>query len=283
VVSIKPFAFVLMPFDDRFSDIYKLGIQAAATECGVVAERVDEQKFSEPILERIYRQIGNADFIIADMTGRNPNVFYEVGYAHALGKLCTLLTQEVDDIPFDLKHHRHIVYGGSIQTLKQHLTAELNWLKTELERRNTSAFTIELTSAAGELEKDAWRADAKIELRFDIHNRTQRRSPEIEAIYLYTTDKWRFTLDGVDCPHSPVEGKKNSRRHFIKSPVPRLSPGAWAQVRVNGVKTVWYKWEKQELREKYTLSGALKLELSTSEGNFQLETNPTIEVEEFPF
>src|SRR5258708_2500526 len=101
-----------MPFDDRFSDIYKLGIQATAAECGVVAERVDEQKFSEPILERIYRQIANADFIIADMTGRNPNVFYEVGYAHALGKLCTLLTQDVNDIPFDLKHHRHIVYGS---------------------------------------------------------------------------------------------------------------------------------------------------------------------------
>jgi len=283
VVAIKPFAFVLMPFDAQFSDIYKLGIQAAAAECGVVAERVDEQKFSEPILERIYRQIGNADFIIADMTGRNPNVFYEVGYAHALGKFCTLLTQDVDDIPFDLKHHRHIVYGRSIQMLKKQLVDELVWLKAEQERQNTSAFTIELTSASGELDKNTWRADAKIELRFDIHNKTQRRSPEIEAIYLYTTDQWQFTQDGVDCGHSMVEGKANIRRHFIKSPVPRLSPGAWAQVRVNGVKSVWNKWNGQELKEKYTLSGALKLELSTSEGNFQLEVNPTIKVEEFPF
>ena len=101
----KPFAFVLMPFDDAFDDIYKLGIQATATECGVVAERVDEQTFSETILERIYRQIENADFIIADMTRRNPNVFYEVGYAHARGKLCTLLTQSVDDIPFRSEEH----------------------------------------------------------------------------------------------------------------------------------------------------------------------------------
>lgn len=69
-MAAKPFAFVLMPFEDSFADIYKLGIQAAATECGVVAERVDEQTFSETILERIYRQIDTADFVIADMTGR---------------------------------------------------------------------------------------------------------------------------------------------------------------------------------------------------------------------
>ena len=49
----------------------------------IKAERVDEQIYKEGILERIYRQIESADIIIADMSGQNPNVFYEVGYAHA--------------------------------------------------------------------------------------------------------------------------------------------------------------------------------------------------------
>ena len=54
------------------------------------------------------------------MTGRlDPNVFYEVGYAHALGKITLLLTQAVSDIPFDLKHRQHIVYGGKIDILKE--------------------------------------------------------------------------------------------------------------------------------------------------------------------
>jgi nucleoside 2-deoxyribosyltransferase len=92
------FAFVLMPFDAAFDDIYKLGIKETAEKLGIRAERVDEQIFhKENILERIYSQIDAADFIIADLTDRNPNVFYETGYAHAKGKLCLLLTSKADD------------------------------------------------------------------------------------------------------------------------------------------------------------------------------------------
>ena len=96
----KPFVFVLMPFDSTFDDIYKFGIKGAADDIGAYAERVDEQNFTEGILDRIFNQISKADVIVADMTGKNPNVFYEVGYAHALGKITLLLTQNTDDIPF---------------------------------------------------------------------------------------------------------------------------------------------------------------------------------------
>ena len=96
----KPFVFVLMPFDSSFDDIYNLGISAACKEAGAYCERVDEQVFEERILERIYNQIATAHIIIADMTGRNPNVFYETGYAHALGQRTILLTKKAEDIPF---------------------------------------------------------------------------------------------------------------------------------------------------------------------------------------
>ena len=72
----KYFAFVLMPFDPSFDDIYKLGIKGAVSRFDdIFAERVDEQMYREGILDRIYRQIEVADIIIADMTGQNPNVF----------------------------------------------------------------------------------------------------------------------------------------------------------------------------------------------------------------
>ncbi|MBF0539640.1 MAG: hypothetical protein HQL03_15465 [Nitrospirae bacterium] len=67
--------------------------------------------------------------IIADMTGKNANVFYEVGYAHASGKEVILLTQKAEDIPVDLRNFNHIVYDGKLYILKE-----------ELEKRVTAFF-----------------------------------------------------------------------------------------------------------------------------------------------
>lgn len=280
---IKPFAFVLIPFTDEFNDIYRLGIKATADEQGVVAERVDEQNFSETILERIYRQIDAADFIIADMSGRNPNVFYEVGYAHAKGKLCTLLTKTADDIPFDLKHHRHLVYEGSIVTLKKLLTEELGWLKREHAQKKASVFDIQLKSSDGLLTKTDYSATAEVDLIFDIRNSSQRRSPEIEAIYFQTSDGWTFRSDGVDCPSTSVEGAQGALRHFVRAPVQRLSPDAWAQVKLSGRKRMWSKWAGEELKDKYRLAGAAQFEIATSEGIIRKQIDLDLSVEEFPF
>jgi hypothetical protein len=123
----KPFVFVLMPFSQDFIDIYEAGIKPACREVGAYCERVDEQIFVENILHRVYKQIAKADIIVAEMTGRNPNVFYETGYAHALNKTVILLTQNADDIPFDLKHYPHIVYGGKIAFLKSQLEPRIRW------------------------------------------------------------------------------------------------------------------------------------------------------------
>src|SRR5687768_2946466 len=128
--SPRPFCFVLMPFSSEFDDIYNLGIKDACKEAGTYCERVDEQIFNESILDRVFNQIAKADVVIADMTGKNPNVFYEVGYAHALGKTTILLTQRTEDIPFDLKHFPHIVYNSRITFLKEELKKRLAWFIT---------------------------------------------------------------------------------------------------------------------------------------------------------
>lgn len=124
---IKPFVFVLMPFEQKFDDIYKLGIKETCEKLNCYCERVDEQIFEENILERIYNQITKADIVIADLSEKNPNVFYETGYAHALGKKVILLTQNSNDIPFDLKHYPHIIYDGKIIKLQQELNKRVKW------------------------------------------------------------------------------------------------------------------------------------------------------------
>ena len=127
--SPKPFVFVLMPFAKEYNDIYQLGIKAACEEAGTYCERVDEQIFTERILDRIYNQIAKADIIVSDMSNRNPNVFYETGYAHALDKQVVHLTQKVEDIPFDLTHFPHIIYDTtSISVLKEEIKKRVTWL-----------------------------------------------------------------------------------------------------------------------------------------------------------
>lgn len=123
----KPYCFVLMPFKQEFDDVYEIGIKEACERAGAYCERVDKQIFSERILDRVYNQIAKADLIVADMSERNPNVFYEVGYAHALGKLTILLTQNEEDIPFDLKPFTHIVYEGKISFLRDELEKRVKY------------------------------------------------------------------------------------------------------------------------------------------------------------
>lgn len=219
----KIFAFVLMPFHEDFDDIYKLGIKETSSSLNIKAERVDEQIYQESILERIYLQIDAADIIIADMSGQNPNVFYEVGYAHAKEKLCILLTKQSSDIPFDLKHHRHIVYNGSISKLKKSLETELLWAKSQIENVRRSRVKVKLSNIYGNLEKTKYSAKGEIDFKIDLHNESNNTSSEIEAIYFYTTKGWSLKQDGKDCPHTESDIPDFHFRHFITPPTKKTA------------------------------------------------------------
>lgn len=279
----KLFAFVLMPFQTTFDDIYRLGIQAAAEKSGMIATRVDEQVFhNEGILERIYNQIEAADFIIADMTGKNPNVFYEVGYAHAKGKLCVLLTQRADDIPFDLRHHRHIVYGSSISSLKAKLTVDLVTLKAELSARENPV-SVALAKIYGDLTRTKFSATAEIQIYMDFHNRTASVSPNIEAIYFYTGKGGSYTQDGQECPQTSGDVEDYPLRHLIRPPVPRLARDGWAQVKLVGKKVLGYTWDGKELEDSYKLSGRALIRVVTVRDTYDYPLNLDVEVSEIPF
>lgn len=277
------FAFVLMPFESTFDDIYRLGIQAAAGELGMIASRVDEQVFhNEGILDRIRNQIEAADFIIADMTGKNPNVFYEVGYAHAKGKLCVLLTQRADDIPFDLQHHRHIVYGQSISSLKAKLVADLTVLKAELSAR-ANPVSVELAKINGDLIRTKFSATAEVQIYLDLRNRTASGSPNIEAMYFFTGSDWSYTQDGQECPQTKGDVADYALCHLIRSPVPRLAKDSWAQVKLVGKKVLGYSWQGNELHDSYKLTGRSLVRVATERGAYDYPLNLDVEVSVFPF
>ena len=117
--------FVVMPFASEFDDIYEAGIKPVVCESGFKCVRADELEHNKGVLEVVYEQIKSAHLVVADMTGRNPNVYYEVGYAHALGKDVVLLTKRAEELPVDLRGFNHIVYEGRITVLRKRLAQRL--------------------------------------------------------------------------------------------------------------------------------------------------------------
>lgn len=104
--------FTLMPFGESWSNrIWKI-IREECTKLGFQAKRADDL-FGQDIVEDIWMSILQARIVIADITNRNPNVFYELGIAHTIGKRFVLLTQDVKDIPFDVNRYRHIIYADN--------------------------------------------------------------------------------------------------------------------------------------------------------------------------
>lgn len=122
-------AFILMPFDSSLDDIYYIGIQEVFEKRGYLCTRVDERPFSGQIIREVHRRIRESDVIVAEMTDKNANVYYEVGYAHGLGKQPILITAEAKTLPFDLSGYKHIEYRGKIQTLRAELGKYLDWLE----------------------------------------------------------------------------------------------------------------------------------------------------------
>jgi len=119
-VKRAPRIFVAMPFMPGLDDVYHLGIREVVAEVGGSCERADEIQFVGGIIEKIYDSIKSADIIIAELTTPNPNVYYEVGFAHALGKPVILLTRNIKDTMFDLRGYNHVIYS-SIVDLRQRL------------------------------------------------------------------------------------------------------------------------------------------------------------------
>jgi hypothetical protein len=100
---------IMMPFSAEFNAVHT-AIQEAATSIGFSCARADDIWEHHSIIQDIVNIIARAKVVICDCTGKNPNVFYKAGIAHAIGKEVILITQSEYDIPFDLRHLRYIRY-----------------------------------------------------------------------------------------------------------------------------------------------------------------------------
>jgi hypothetical protein len=129
----EDFCFVIMPFSGDFKNIYETAIKTAVEEADLKCIRADEIEGAFVIHKQMIDRIDRAKVIIADLTGQNANVFYEMGVAHALGNNVILLAQTLQDVPFDLRVCKIINYRNTIggeSELKKKIKDAIASLKT---------------------------------------------------------------------------------------------------------------------------------------------------------
>jgi hypothetical protein len=130
--------FVLMPFKADMLPVYEDHIKPTCASLGLAVQRGDDFFTEHLVIEDIWKAMVSARLIVADCTDRNPNVFYEIGLAHTLGKPTILLTQQSEDVPFDLRHLRYIAYQLTPRGMREFETKFKETVQNVLFARNRS-------------------------------------------------------------------------------------------------------------------------------------------------
>jgi hypothetical protein len=129
--SIEPSLMsAMMPYHPDFDAVYAT-LRRTAEAAGLRCRRADDIWENPAVIQDVVSLIDRSCVIICDCTGRNPNVFYEIGIAHALGREVILITQAEPDIPFDLRHRRFLHYlnnGEGLNALCERLQPRLSEL-----------------------------------------------------------------------------------------------------------------------------------------------------------
>ena len=126
----KRYLFAAMPFTEQFELLFDTALEPAALEAGVALRRVDRQAFTGDIVAEIRRLIRSSAGMIADLTGLNDNVLYEVGVAHGCGRrVIQVCSTPLNALPFSLRNNKTIPYSPKrAKLLRRQLAREIRAL-----------------------------------------------------------------------------------------------------------------------------------------------------------
>lgn len=124
----KPHAFVAMPYRDELEDVWHFGISQPVNRCGYLCERMDLQSFLGDVMAKMRERIESAAVIIGDLSGANPNVYFEIGYAFGRGQPTILVARSGEQLPFDVRGVRCLIYK-SAKNLADMLEPEIEALQ----------------------------------------------------------------------------------------------------------------------------------------------------------
>jgi len=166
-----------MPFHNSFDEVYS-EIKSSLRIIGFGCTRADDIYANRPIMNIIISEIMTAHFVIADLTDRNPNVFYEVGVAHSVRDISNviLLSQSIEFVPFDLRHLPIIIY----------------------ERDNLRSLTTRLTKRVIE-NKEFFEGQVRIRERYQQQIAAES---DLEEVFSFLEERdrglWRLILNAMD-------------------------------------------------------------------------------------
>jgi hypothetical protein len=120
----KAHVFVAMPFSPEFEDVYAFGITPAAHASNLLVERMDQASFTGDVVAHMRGRIEGARLFIADVTGANPNVYLEIGFAWGNNIPTVLVCRDIDELRFDVRGHRCLSYTNIVE-LQRKLTKEI--------------------------------------------------------------------------------------------------------------------------------------------------------------
>lgn len=141
--------FIIQPFDgDKFDKRFREIIEPVVKECGYQPYRVDMDESVEILIDSIENGIASSEFCIAEITTHNPNVWYELGFAFALGKKVIMLSSDEREgqFPFDIRHR-------NILTYRTKAPSDFDALKDSLKNRIGYAIGVPLSNSLSDLER----------------------------------------------------------------------------------------------------------------------------------
>jgi hypothetical protein len=208
--SDEKFAFVLMPFEAELTEIYNQVIKPVVESKELKCKRANDYKTNKGIMKDIWDAICKSQIVIADMTGLNPNVMYELGIAHTVGKQTIMIIQENvsenQKFPFDITHIRRIEYQNKISEfprLKKDLSDTLDFVIKEVEKDAYITDQVEETRKVGPEEMTILR-----HLLVD-----KREEKQGLAVYVYAVDLG----DNRAVVYVKIENETKEEVHLYKS------------------------------------------------------------------
>ncbi len=127
------YAFIAMPMDPEDHTLVDVleAVKEAAGRCGLNAERIDEPQSNERITDRILESIQKAEYVFVDLTNSRPNVFFEAGYAHGIGKIPIYFAKQETRIEFDLKDYP-VLFFRNLKELKDSIEKRIKGLRNKV-------------------------------------------------------------------------------------------------------------------------------------------------------